>query len=217
MRFLWALLCLPGLCLAEHIVVDFQAVSDYNEGREFVPVPLAHFFDGGPGGDFGFVGRADSFTDAFVVNGILHFPLHGPNALYVKGGFEGCVSFEYSGGLPDSQYSQSILLKHQGQLVKEYRIGPTPFGTYSLVTIIFDGLADEIDFGIDSNGTQTGNAGDMTYKYFEFSNLHRPGSQPPADPVNPAPPLRATRAAPSQQSDAAVFRSRVHGEHTPVR
>jgi hypothetical protein len=216
MRFVWMLLCLPGFCLAEHVVVDFQAVSNYYEGREFVPVSLAHFFDGGPGGDLGFVGRADSFTDAFVVNGILHFPLHGPNALYVKGGFEGSVSFEYSGNPADPQYSQSILLKHQGQFVKEYRTGQPPSGTYTTATINFDGLADEIDFGIDPDGMQTGNAGDLTYKYFEFSNLHRPGSDAP-DPVKPAPPLGATRPAPTHRSDAAVFRSHVEGGHTPVR
>jgi hypothetical protein len=212
MRFLLTLLCLPGLCLAEHVVVDFQEVSSYYQGSEFVPISLGHFFDGGPGGNLGFAGRAESFVDAFVVNGILHFPLHGPNVLYVKGGFEGRVSFEYSGYLSNPQYSQSILLKHKGQLVTEYRIGQTPYATYSTVTINVEGAADEIDFGIDSDGTMTGNAGDMTYKYFEFSNLHRPD-----DPVKPAPPVRSGRIAPTQQSDAASFRSRVHGKHPPVR
>jgi hypothetical protein len=223
MRFLWTLLWLPGTCFAEHVVVDFQVVSNYYEGSEFVPIALAHFFDGGPGGNLGFVGLANSFGDAFVVDGILHFPLHGPNVLYVKGGFEGSVSFEYNGYLADPQYSQAILLKHQGRLLKEYRIGQTPFDTYSPVTINFDGMADEIDFGIDSEGAITGNAGDMTYKYFEFSDLHRPlpvypvKPAPPVSDPDPAPPVTTNRAAPAQRVDAPSFRSQIHGGHAPVR
>jgi hypothetical protein len=218
MRFFFMLLLLPPLCQAEHVVIDFQEVSSYYPDMEYLPISLDHFFDGGPGGNYGFLGMADSYIDAFVVGGSLLFPLHGPNALYVKGGFEGCVSFEYSGYLGNPEYRQSILLRRKGRLVTEYRIPQTEFGSDSTVTINFKGLADEMDFGIDPNGNLTGNAGDMHYKYFEFSNLHRPEPVEPHDPpAKPAPPVPVRTPAPMRAIDGTSFRSQIHGRSSPVR
>lgn len=188
MRFFLPFLLAPILSAGPVTLFFSDIEAYYGESRQ-----LGDFYNGGPGGDYG-IYSIGGFRDAFVVGGVLHFPLHGPGKLTVEPGFHGKLTFQYNGYMPwlqpPNNYA-SLVLKYQGAVVQEIRLPTTDISTYRTETIMVNGVADEIDFGLSAEGIPIGNAGDLTYSMIELNEI-----KPIV--VKSAPAITEVRAAPTK-------------------
>jgi hypothetical protein len=169
---------------------------------------LGDFYNGGAGGDYGFVGYTDDFhydgqivRDA-IVRGDLTFT-HLTGSLYVKGGFEGTVSIQYHAYLADPNYVNGVVLRYKGKIVATTSLPQTQMNLYDTHTLSFAGIADQISFGSSPDGQNLkGYPWHVSIRSLGFSNLHTPNDPvkqaPPITETRPGPPVLLYRSAPSQ-------------------
>ncbi len=189
MRTVFLLLFCSLVSDAKNVLLNFQDVSDFYQGQIH---NLGDFYDGGPGGNLG-VKSLGGFVDPFVVGDALHFPLHGPGRIFVEGGFQGSITFQYS--FSGRLYpSHGIVLYHESKPIAYFQLSAADFSESS--TFEFMGVADEIGFGLTPDGDFTGNAGDVVYRSIEFSDLHPPGPVYPTPA--PAPTVTMHRSGPTE-------------------
>lgn len=183
MRFL-LLLTLAPVLWSRPINLYFQDVETYYGGAH----ELGDFYDNpNLGGDYGIHSSDNPYTQPFVTYGALHFPLHGPGVIYVEPGIHNFLTFQYNGYLPFAPEAASIVLRYQGVVVQHFTLpnsGPNDFRTE---TITVDGVADEIWFGVNPDGTFAGNAGDVTYREIDVDEV----DPQPVAPIAPPAPIQS--------------------------